>query len=228
MCVGLLIRTLGVLVVRGVLWQSVKIIFEQQLVARNPLNWLQHVMLQSQVPTALLPLNKQTVTYEQTKLQPGHFKSQQISSESVPGSPGWWSWTELISPSRCSPTPWLGQSSSHTLRTSLGREPASARCPRSVGLSPCRHRRKEVRAVPEEENWQKKTRRRNILTTLPSASAALAAETADGNSRWSRCWRRFPGPRHKGRRSESAPPPGVWHRKPGRGEQVKLKIKRHI
>lgn len=51
-------HTLGVPVVRGVLWQPVEVIFEQQLIARNPLNRLQHVVLQSQVPTALLPLHR--------------------------------------------------------------------------------------------------------------------------------------------------------------------------
>ncbi len=51
-------RTLGVPVVRGVLRQPVEVIFEEQLIARNPLNRLQHVMLQSQVTTTLLPLHK--------------------------------------------------------------------------------------------------------------------------------------------------------------------------
>lgn len=55
----------------------------------------------------------------------------------VPVSPERWSWTESISPSRCSPAPWLGQSSSRTRRTSSGRGPASVRCHRSAGLSPC-------------------------------------------------------------------------------------------
>lgn len=55
-------RTLGVPVVRGVLRQPVKIVFEQKLVAWDPLNRLQHVVLQSQVPTALLPLCTHTHT----------------------------------------------------------------------------------------------------------------------------------------------------------------------
>lgn len=53
-----------------------------------------------------------------------------------------------------------------------------------------------------------------ILTTPPSVSAMPAAETAGGNNRWSRCWRRFHEQHHRGRRSESEPPLGVGCRKP--------------
>lgn len=69
----------------------------------------------------------------------------------------------------------------------------------------------------KEPSEEEKKKRRSFLTTPPSVSAAQAAETADGNSRWSKCWRRFPERRHRGRRSETGPPLGVWHRKPAGG-----------
>lgn len=50
-------RTLGVPVIRSFLRQSVQVILEQKLVAGDPLNRFQHVVLQGQVPTALLPLH---------------------------------------------------------------------------------------------------------------------------------------------------------------------------
>lgn len=60
-------RTLGVLVVRGVLREAVQVILEQQFVAGYPLHRLQHVVLQRQVPAALLPLPDTTTGMRQDR-----------------------------------------------------------------------------------------------------------------------------------------------------------------
>lgn len=72
--------------VRGVLWEAVQVILEQQLIAGYPLHRLQHVVLQRQVPAALLPLPDTTTSMRQDRDQVG------------PGpSPGpTWSWSYLV------------------------------------------------------------------------------------------------------------------------------------
>jgi len=45
-----------------ILWKFLQIVFEQHLVARNPLHRLQHVMLQSQIPTHVLTLKTHSKT----------------------------------------------------------------------------------------------------------------------------------------------------------------------
>lgn len=46
--------TLCVFAVQRVTWQLLQVVLQQQLVARNPLDRLQHVVLQRQVPTHIL------------------------------------------------------------------------------------------------------------------------------------------------------------------------------
>lgn len=52
--------TLCIFPVQSVAGQLLQVVFEQQLVARNPLDRLQHVVLQRQVPAHVLLLSVQT------------------------------------------------------------------------------------------------------------------------------------------------------------------------
>lgn len=133
------VLTFCIFSVQSVLGQLLQVVFEQQLIARNPLNGFQHVMLQRQVPTHFLFL-----VVPRTKTATGGWNR----GGCVCGDAAWWngdlpvcsgqrSWTARTSVSRCWPGPWPGQSSSRIHRTSSWTEPVSAGCLRSEGWSPC-------------------------------------------------------------------------------------------